>query len=96
MNSANNKNHNYEINNNIKKNWTNKCPQNNFGLTSSSLASLFVIFQYSMKIVEEIQRNEEKKFLSDKDDINDQRNNAKDDVDAELNTDKDDDITLQE
>ena len=49
-----------------------------------------------MKIVEEIQRNEEKKFLSDKDDINDQRNNAKDDVDAELNTDKDDDITLQE
>jgi len=41
--------------------------------------------QYSMKIAEDIQRNEEKRFLSSMDNMN-----------IEDNNDKDDDITLQE
>ena len=44
-----------------------------------------MMFQYSMKIAEDIQRNEEKRFLSSMDNMN-----------IEDNNDKDDDITLQE
>ena len=54
-------------------------------VTLVSFIPLTLMFQYSMKIAEDIQRNEEKRFLSSMDNMN-----------VEDNNDKDDDITLQE